>query len=352
MSVVLYEYDKGGLLESKYSLLGLAVFAVLYLIANLVQVIFHEGGHLVFGLLTGYKFSSFRILNIMLVKTDNGMKLKKYSVPGTRGQCLMLPPDLKDGEMPYILYNMGGFLMNIIVSVIGLIIFRFTPYVIVLSEFLLLFCLIGFFMAFSNAAPFMSVSFSNDGQNLISLSESSEAIRSFWINLKMTVLLIDGVNVKDMPEGWFVLPSDEAMKNTMAANIGGFACDRLIAEHRFKEADELLYRMLNNGSNLTPRSMAMLVNERMYIAAVTDGRASVVDSMRPDGLKQAFKEIQNDCSVLRSRYAYAVLCKHDEKTAAQIKKKFNSVIAKYPYEGIAQTEKGLIEIVDELKNSH
>lgn len=347
----MYEYDKGRFFGSKYTVLGLAVFATLYLIANLVQVIFHEGGHLVFGLLTGYKFSSFRILNIMLVKTDNGIKLKRYSIPGTRGQCLMLPPDLKDGEMPYILYNMGGFLMNIIVSVIGLIIFRFTPYVVILSEFLLLFCLIGFFMAFSNAAPFMSSLLSNDGQNLISLSESPEAMRSFWISLKMAVLLVDGMSIKDMPEEWFVLPLDEAMKNKIVADIGGLACDKLIAEHRFKEADELAYRMLNNGSNLTPRAMAMFVNERMYIAAVTDGRASVVDSMKPDGLTRAFKEIQNDCSVLRSRYAYAVLCKRDEKTAAQIRKKFNAVIAKYPYEGIAQTEKGLIDIVDGLKNS-
>lgn len=338
-------------MQSKYILLEFAALFVLYLISNLIHVILHEGGHLVFGLLTGYKFSSFRILNIMLVKTADGMKLKRFSIPGTKGQCLMLPPDSDNGEMPYILYNMGGFIMNIIASFIGLIIIAFAPYVVVLSDFLMLFVFSGFIMAFSNAAPFMSTTICNDGQNLIMLSESDEAVRAFRINLEMAVLLIDGVSVKDMPQEWFVLPSDEAMKNNMVANMGCFLCDKLMAEHRFKEADELIYKMLNNGSNITPRSAAMLVNERMYIASVTDGRASVVDSMKPDELKRTFNEVKNDCSVLRSRYAYEVLCMHNEKKAEQIKKKFDAVIEKYPYKGIIQTEKGLIDIVDEMKNS-
>ena len=43
------------------------LFASVLISIPLVTVI-HEGGHLVFGLLTGYKFSSFRIMSFMWVK--------------------------------------------------------------------------------------------------------------------------------------------------------------------------------------------------------------------------------------------------------------------------------------------
>ena len=43
-------------------------------------IIIHELGHLIFGLLSGYKFSSFRIGNIMLVKTGGKLKFKKLTI--------------------------------------------------------------------------------------------------------------------------------------------------------------------------------------------------------------------------------------------------------------------------------
>ena len=75
--------------------------------------------------MTGYKFSSFRIGNIMLVKTGGKLKFKKLTIAGTAGQCLMSPPDLKDDKMPVIIYNLGGALLNIISCIIFFIIYWF-----------------------------------------------------------------------------------------------------------------------------------------------------------------------------------------------------------------------------------
>ena len=71
------------------SLVGL--FVGMYA-AMFFHMIVHEAGHLVFGLLTGYKFSSFRILSFLWQKEDDGLKLKRLKVAGTAGQCLMAPP--------------------------------------------------------------------------------------------------------------------------------------------------------------------------------------------------------------------------------------------------------------------
>lgn len=56
-----------------------------------IQIIIHEAGHLVFGLLSGYEFVSFRIGSITLAKYDNKYCFKRFHIAGTGGQCLMMP---------------------------------------------------------------------------------------------------------------------------------------------------------------------------------------------------------------------------------------------------------------------
>ena len=88
--------------------------------AIFVQLIIHEAGHLVFGWLSGYQFSSFRIFSFMWVKEDGKLRLRRLSIAGTGGQCLMSPPNMADGRIPLVLYNLGGSIMNIIAGLLFL----------------------------------------------------------------------------------------------------------------------------------------------------------------------------------------------------------------------------------------
>ena len=81
---------------------GLVVVYISFLLSYFLQIVVHEAGHLVFGLLTGYQYSSFRIGSFMWVKLDGKIRLKRYSMSGTGGQCLMAPPDMVPS--PDILY--------------------------------------------------------------------------------------------------------------------------------------------------------------------------------------------------------------------------------------------------------
>jgi len=65
------------------SLIGL--FIGMY-VSIFFHLILHEAGHLVFGLMTGYRFSSFRILSFMWVKENDKIKLRRLSLAGTGGQ--------------------------------------------------------------------------------------------------------------------------------------------------------------------------------------------------------------------------------------------------------------------------
>ena len=62
---------------------------------------------------------SFRVGSYMLVEQDGRLHLKRLSIQGTGGQCLMGPPDLVDGRIPYRLYNLGGALANTLVALVA-----------------------------------------------------------------------------------------------------------------------------------------------------------------------------------------------------------------------------------------
>lgn len=55
-------------------------------------------------------------------------------------------------------------------------------------------------------------SVNNDGRNALELSRSEEATRAFWIQMKVNEQIAKGLRLKDMPDEWFKVPSDELMK--------------------------------------------------------------------------------------------------------------------------------------------
>jgi len=43
-----------------------------------IQIAIHEFGHMIFGLITGYKFSSFRMGNLMWVKEEGENSIETF----------------------------------------------------------------------------------------------------------------------------------------------------------------------------------------------------------------------------------------------------------------------------------
>ena len=115
-------------------------------IAFILQVIVHEAGHLVFGLISGYKFISFRVFDFKIIKDENGkLKIRYERLAGTGGQCLMRAPEYVEGKFKYRLYLLGGVIFNIVFSIVS--------WLILPSYYTLLFALIGFALAFLNLIP-------------------------------------------------------------------------------------------------------------------------------------------------------------------------------------------------------
>ena len=322
----------------------IAVLFVLMLIALLIQIVIHEGGHLVFGRISGYRFSSFRIMNLMWIEDQGKIKLKHLQVAGTGGQCLMSPPDLIDGKIPVVLYNLGGSLMNIISAAIFALLYAVFYNTTFFSAEMILLAVIGVGFAVVNGVPMRMGMVDNDGHNALALSKDKEALQSFWIQMKISEQTTKGVRLKNMPKAWFQVPSDQAMKNTMSAAVGVFACNRLMDEHRFDEADRLMDHLLEIDSGIAGLHRNLLICDRIYVELIGSCRKEILDGMLTKEQKAFMKSMKNFPSVIRTKYAWTLLCERAENKAGKILVQFEKCAKTYPYPNDIESERELMTI--------
>ena len=315
--------------------------------AMLIQIVIHEAGHLVFGLATGYCFSSFRIFSLMWLKENGKIRFKNMSVAGTGGQCLMCPPDLKDGKIPVMLYNFGGALLNLIASFIFGGAALLCPAWSFGRVFLMFLVIIGIAFALMNGLPLRAGPVNNDGRNALDLSRSPDAMRAFWIQMKVNEMVSRGVRVKDMPEEWFEMPSDEAMKNGIVATVGVLVCNRLMDEKRFEEADRLMAEILSKENGVAGLYRYLLVCDRMFMELIGRNRQDLLERMLSKDQKKIMKGMKQYPSVLRTEYAYALLGEKDAEKAEAVLKRFEKAAGTYPYPGEIQGERELIGLAAE-----
>ena len=331
--------------------LGVALLFVCMYAVLVVQIVIHEAGHLVFGLLTGYRFISFRVFSFMWMKEKGRIRFRRMSLAGTGGQCLMAPPDMKEGQFPFMLYNFGGAILNMASALIclglGALCARWsTPWVI-----LMIFAVIGFFYALMNGLPFRMGVVNNDGRNALDISRSEEARRAFWVRMKVNELLARGVRIRDMPEALFSVPSDEEMQNGIVSSLGVLSASRLMDQHLFKEADDLMARLLAQKNGIVGLHRALMTDDRVYMELIGDNRPDVLRGMLTEEQKKVMKAMKNYPSVLRTAYARALLADKDAAEAENIRNQFDKVAKSYPYPCDIASERELMDIALEAARS-
>lgn len=320
---------------------------VVMFIAIFLHLIIHEAGHLVFGLLTGYSFSSFRIMSFMWVKEKNQIKFKRLTIAGTGGQCLMAPPNLVDGKIPVVLYNLGGSFMNIITGLIFLSLYFIFQNVPLFSTVTLMMAAIGFIFAIMNGVPMRMGLVDNDGYNAFALSRNRDAQRSFWVQMKVNEKLTKAVRLKDMPDEWFAVPSDEKMKNSMVAVMGVFACNRMIDSQSFAQAYKLMNHLLEIESGIVELHRNLMICDCVYCELIGENRSDVLAQLFTPKIKKFMKSMKTFPSVLRTEYSYALLSEKNIVKAERVKVKFEECAKTYPYASDIQAERELMDISDQ-----
>ncbi len=338
-----------GVSTSKF-FVEIGAYIILFYVATVMQIIIHEGGHLIGGLLSGYKFSSFRIFNFMWIKDNDKLIFKKFSLAGTGGQCLMSPPEFIDEKIPYKLYNLGGAIFNLVVSCIFLGLYLLWTNIQFLSVFFIIISIIGIAFAIMNGIPMRLAVVDNDGYNALSLGKNSSALKAFWVQMKVNELLSKEIRIKDMPEELFIIPSDEEMKNSMTATMGVLTCNRFMDENKFEDAQKLIRKLLDIDTAMVGLHRSLLICDEIYCKAILGNSKEEIESLLDKEQKKFMKSMKKFPSVLRTQYVYALLVKGDFDKADKIKKEFNKISITYPYKSDIESEYELIEIADNKYN--
>jgi hypothetical protein len=264
----------------------------------------------------------------------------------------MSPPDLQNEEMPVLLYNFGGSILNACSAAaffgLSFLFLAGSP----VRVFMLLLSITGVGFALMNGIPMRSGTVDNDGRNAIALRKNPEAVRAFWIQMKVAQKISEGTRLKDMPPEWFVLPSDAAMENGIIAGVGVLACNRLMDEHRFEEADRAMAHLLAFAKGTAGLYRGLMQEERIFIELIGPYRLEVLDRMMDREQEKLMKAMKRYPSVLRTEYAWSLLRERDERKAEKILMLFERYAESYPYPCEIQSEKELIKIVLERVESN
>ena len=323
-------------------------FVAIY-VAVIVQIIIHEAGHLIFGQLSGYEFSSFRIFSFMWIKKNGKIELKRLNIAGTGGQCLMSPPDMVDGKVPVILYNLGGCITNLCS---GILFFFLANLCHINKNVFLIFLLLGIVgvgFAVTNGLPLMGT-VNNDGYNAFSLGKNKEGMKAFWITMKINELIsVQNKRLKDMPGELFFMPEKQYLKDSLIASIGVYYCNYLMDLHRFEEAKNQIEYLLENSTGVVELHKALLKNDLAYIALLNGEMEEAKNIITDKNVAKIRKAMKDFPSVIRTEYAYALLCEKDEKKAEKKLEMFHRIEKTYPNTSDIESEMELIEVIQDVE---
>ncbi len=185
-----------------------AMSVAVFIVTMMPQFAIHEVGHLIGGLLTGYRLVSFRIGSTALTRHGGRFSLRSYNLAYRGVQCIMAPPDTTPETMPYVIYNAGGIIANAVTAIAATAALLQYSHIPSLIFYLLLFTAItGFILTVSSSIPKKSNGNNNDAYTIMLFHRNILSRKLFADQMHIKAMLINGTRPKDIPENLFEIPS-------------------------------------------------------------------------------------------------------------------------------------------------
>jgi uncharacterized membrane protein YccF (DUF307 family) len=304
------DFELNEVIKMPYGFFLITILITMYLSLAL-HIILHEGGHLISGLLSGYRFQSYRVFSLVLYKKDGKFHLGKFNLRGTAGQCLLFPPEKKeDGSYPVILYNLGGGLANIIFSLLAIVSFIATESIL-LKTICVTFAIIGILIAITNLVP-MNMGLQNDGMNLLSILRHSYNKEAFYMQVKVNGELSEGKRITEYPEEYFEIPGNADITNTLVVSVQILGYYRKLALFDMEGAREILASLEENCVPRKSNVFYFILAEKLFFM--------LLDKKPIEEIAVSYKYLINilrvgrsDVSLLRISYLYDVMLSEEEK---------------------------------------
>lgn len=326
-------------------LVGVAAFAVSLLI--LIPV--HEAGHLVCGLLSGYKFVSFRIFNMTFIRIDGKLHVKRFSIAGTGGQCLLTPPDVPLEQVPTMWYNAGGVLANLLLlpAALPLLWLDLNAF---MFEAVFVFCLADLFLIVLNGVPMKLGGIGNDAYNMLHLRNNPLGKRALVASLRSNAFIQNGVRPKDMPDELFDRTTDIDYRNPLEVSLPLMHASRLVDMMEWERAYAELEELYSHKADIIPLYVNEIACELAFCAMVT-GRCEQAVSLLDTQLRNYIKQYSNVMSSkLRIQCAIALYIDNDRSKAMALYDTLKASQDKYLFQGEVRSDLAIMQWVLQKSN--
>lgn len=316
-----------------------------FIVSLFLLVILHEGGHLVCGLLSGYRFVSFRVFNLTFMRdADNRLRIKRFSVAGTGGQCLLAPPDLPLEDIPVTLYNLGGIIANVLALIIALP-FLWAGLSPLATDLLFIFIITDIFLILMNGIPMQAAGIGNDAYNMRLLRREPECKRGLIIQLRSNAMIQNGVRPKDMPAEWFTVPENINYHNPLEVSLPLMEASRLLDMMEWQNAYDRFNALYAHKDKIMPLYVKEIACELAFAAMITGRIQQAVDLLDKDQMKyiMAYRKVMS--SKERLICAKALYLDNDRAKAESI---YNRVLAdspRYLLQGEVKSDLAIMEAI-------
>lgn len=293
-----------------------------------ISIWLHEAGHLVCGLLSGYRFVSYRAGRLMLYRKDGRYHLGFYHLPGTGGQCLMVPQTEQGEAYPFVLYNLGGVLANALAAVVlagaGLALSH--P---LARLMLFIAAAVQVIMGVPNLLSLKTIA--TDGQNIRNMRKSEAQRIAFWRMLHTYEALVNGTPLRAQPSDWFDDTSPQEGDDPLTLSIKANTALRLTDEGRFDKAADL-YRALLADDRMPQTQRNECACELLLLLLATEGASEETAALETKELRQHIAATRTYPSRAALTLVRA-MCSGDALAAEKAALRWTKILKRSPIEG-------------------
>ena len=318
-------------------------------VSSMLHIIGHEAGHMIAALIRGWKFVSFMIMGIVFSKRDGHFRLSRFNIPGAAGQCLMMPPASGDTKFGITFYNAGGIIANILITVIAAaVLFTFNAGIsLAAGIFLKMMIATGVFFILANGIPHCLGGIPNDGINIMKLNKDSFSREVFLRSMIVIGNLVQG-NTKVIYEYEYLCNNREIdLKNTIHVMALSLDLSMAMGKMDFDKAKHILNQIPPDCEDIASIYRYEMSFDRIFLTLIEPHNKEDIDALLNKKVKLYMKQQSVfRPAALRVLYALALIYDHDKEKAADLRKKFDKVCAKFYVPGEAYIERNLVEYIN------
>lgn len=328
--------------------LTILLAAIFFILSFIIHIVIHEAGHMLAAMARGWKFLSFMIMGVVLSRRDGRLLLSRFSMAGAAGQCLMLPPENGDTPFGIALYNAGGVLANLMLTVLASILLFAPSASLSLSMTVFLSCIIiaGLYLIVMNGIPHKLAGLPNDGLNMLNLHKDEFSTMVFLQSMRLIGNLMQNDDSKIKTMTYMCDGRDINFSNPI--HVMAISSDLSLAmlHMDFSKANAIMQRIEPHIDHIITIYRNELTLERIYLMLIRPHYPEDISRLLDKSISK-YLQVQSVFrpSALRVQYALAVIHEADSGKADKIYEKFQRVCRKYYIQGEVKYEQQLVDFV-------